>query len=150
MSDAQAATAAVPTVRLGGLDWEIPVLAIKQNRIVVPAVLKLVPQMAKMFAAVQAAKAASSESDPAGGLLQLDISTETFDLMSDAVYAALTRAKPLLARTEFDNLPISLFDLVETLAIVMEQSGAFKRAAPGESQATMAEPGSTSTASSPA
>ena len=132
----------VPTIHLAGRDWPIPKLAIKQNRVVVPLVLKLVPELSQIFAAIAAAEQ-SGHTMP-----QIDISEETFDRIATVVYTATTRATPGFARAEFDNLEIDLFELVEALNVVITQSGAFKRnAAPGEAKATMEI--STSTSSSP-
>jgi hypothetical protein len=117
----------IPVVHLAGRDWPIPKLAVKQNRVVTPAITKMLPQLGRFFAATEAL----AQGDGAA-LLPLEVSQETFDLMSDAVYAALTRATPGLARAEFDNLPISFFDLISALAVVVQQSGSFKHTAPGD------------------
>jgi|GEM_PF-4904620 len=132
----------IPSVRLADRDWPIPLLGITQNRVVTPAIMKLLPELGRIFAAVSAAQ-------DGGTVPHLEITEETFDLMANAVYAAMTRGTPGLARAEFENLPISVFDLIAALQVVIQQSGAFKQggdAAAGEARATVI---STSTSSSP-
>lgn len=139
---------ATPTIRLGGKDWEIPVLSIKQNRVVIPNFLKFMPAFARIALAVS-----KKGTDPlwwAG----LDLETEDMDRMCDAIYAALTKKYPGMARNEFDNMEASLEEIFQALPVIATQTGILKersvaeteQAPAGETQAAME---STSTSSSP-
>ena len=57
--------------------------------------------------------------------------------MAEAIFTAMTRGTPGLARNEFDNLPVSIEELFAALPIVAQQTGLLKKAgAPaGEVQA---------------
>jgi hypothetical protein len=117
-----------PKITLAGRDWPVPLLAIKQNRIVIPALMKIMPAVARI-ASVSDGQDMSAE-DMAAALASLTVTTEEFDLVSDAVYAALTRGTPGLARNEFDNLPIATADLFAALPVIMAQTGIMKKQAP--------------------
>ncbi len=68
-----------PTIKLAGRDWPVPLLAPRQNRIVVPAIGRW-----------------ARAGDPA-------FSTEQYDEAIAIVHAALTRAHPTLTREEFED-----------------------------------------------
>ena len=113
----------VVNVTLAGREWPIPVLSIKQNRIVVPAVLGFMPTIARIGAAI-----AGQDKNPLW-FNSLSLTTEDFDLMATAVYVALTKGNTGLSRNEFDNLEITLEELIAALPIVAQQTGLLKRAA---------------------
>ena len=108
-----------PTVTLALRGWPIPVLAPRQNRIVVPALLKLIPKIL----------AARNETGPAGSLLHLAryLDTETYDLLSELVFTALTRARPDLARAEFDDMAIDTLELIRAVHTIARQAGLIRR-----------------------
>ena len=128
-----------PIVTLAGREWFVPVLAMRQARVVVPAIMKLLPAIPRM---------------KSGDVTALD--AETFDLIITAVHGALTRAYPSLSRDEFLDLPASTNELAAAIGVVTRQTGFFKpaeEAAPGETKGETAS-GSTaphrrSTGSSP-
>lgn len=142
-------TDAVPTIKLAGRDWEIPVLSIKQNRVVIPNFLKFMPAFARISLAV-----AEKDTNPLWWAT-LDLSTEDMDRMCDALYAALTKKYPGMARNEFDNMEASLEEIFQALPVIAKQTGILKErtvtetaevAAAGEAPAAG---GSTSISSSP-
>jgi hypothetical protein len=103
-----------PVVTLGGCEWFVPILAMRQARVVVPALMRLMPVLQAM------------QSGEASTLARL--SEQNFDAMIDVVHAALTRAYPTLSRDEFLDLPASTPELVAALAVVTRQTGFFRPA----------------------
>jgi hypothetical protein len=134
-----------PKITLAGREWAIPTLAIAQNRIIVPAVMKTLGLMKQIASAVE------QKETNANWYQQLEIGTEDFDRLCTITHAALTRGYPSMSRGEFDQMPISFAELVAAAPIIMNQTGSFqaanKDAKPGEAQAAGTE--STSTSSSP-
>jgi hypothetical protein len=107
-----------PIVAFAGREWFVPTLAMRQSRVVVPALMRLMPVLQQM------------QSGQTAGL-----SEEHFENIIAIVHAALTRAYPTLTRDEFLDLPASTTELVAAIAAVMRQTGFFKPAedaAPGE------------------
>lgn len=114
------ATAAVVT--LAGREWFVPVLAMRQARIVVPALMRLMPVLQNL------------QNGATMGVAQL--SQADYDAILDVVHAALTRAYPRLTRDEFLDLPASTPELIAALAVVTRQTGFFK---PVEAEAPVGE-----------
>ena len=110
----------VPTVTLAGREWPVPVLAPKQNRIVVPALLEILPRIA------QIRDAAAS-----GGTAELarHLDTATYDRLTEIVFVALTRARPEIQRAEFDDLPIETIELMTAIHVIARQAGLLAPAA---------------------
>ena len=96
-----------PCVTLAGQDWPVPMLAPRQNRVVVPAIGRW------------------ARSDH--GL----ISTEQFDDAVMIVHTALTRGHPELTREAFEDLPITTLELMSALPVIARQTGLFKPPAAG-------------------
>ena len=106
--------AGAAVVTLAGQEWFVPVLAMRQARIVVPALMRLMPTLERL---------------QSGGAAQL--SEADYDAILDVVHAALTRAYPTLSREAFLDIPASTPELIATLATVTKQTGFF-RASEGE------------------
>lgn len=87
-----------PTITLAGRAWRVPLLAPRQNRIVVPALVNLGAQPA-----------------------------EQYDALAEIAFAALTRAHPWLDRTEFDDWPLPAHELIEALPVIAMQTGFLER-----------------------
>jgi hypothetical protein len=83
-----------PTIIIAGRAWRIPLLAPRQNRVVLPGLMRLGKEPAEQY----------------GTLL-------------DIVFAALTRAHPSIAREEFDDWPIATWELVESIPVIAKQTG---------------------------
>jgi hypothetical protein len=79
---------------IAGREWRVPLLAPRQNRVVVSALLRLGPR-----------------------------AHEQYDLLLDIVFAALTRDQPNIVRTEFDDWPIATHELVDALPVIARQTG---------------------------
>src|SRR5438270_7687216 len=82
------------TIIIAGTEWPVPLLAPRQNRIVVPALMAL------------------------GGEPHAQ-----YDRLLDIVFAALTRAHASLARDEFENWPIATHELLAALPVIAKQTG---------------------------
>jgi hypothetical protein len=109
---------AVPTITLAGRAWAVPKLAPRQNRIVVPALLVLIP---KILAARDQADAADERGSFAGLARYLD--TQSYDTLATLVFTALTRARPDLAREDFDDMAIDTFELIAAVRTIALQAG---------------------------
>lgn len=107
---------AVPTVNLAGREWPIPQLSPRQNRIVVPALLEIVPKIIR------------AREEGGGDFAQLAryLDTATYDRLSDVSFQALTRAHPDLKRAEFDDLPIETVELIVAVNVIARQAGLLK------------------------
>jgi hypothetical protein len=129
--------AGAPTVTLGREEFFIPVLALRQARIVVPGIMKLMPRLNE----IQRELAGGNQ---AGALLAF----EDVDLMIDVVHAALTRAYPQMTRDDLLDREASFAQLVVSISVIARQTGLFAAATPGEQQGETAAP-PISTESSP-
>jgi hypothetical protein len=163
-----AKSAGAPCIWLAGQEWPIPLLAPRQNRVVVPAVAKITRRMRdiaeKRFASLEneekqsLIEALGSETELRNRLWKITdfsfeiisaLEPEFFDLLSDAVYWSLTRAHPALLRVQFDDMPIGMYELVDAIGIVAQQTGMMKRADPQESAGPLAEPSPSSQTGTP-
>ncbi|HUZ75812.1 MAG TPA: hypothetical protein VMU87_22725 [Stellaceae bacterium] len=99
-------------VTLGGRNWVMADLAPRQFRKVIPAILSL------------------------GGVrASADLDEAKIDRLLDALYFALTRNYPDLAREEFLDLPIRLPELFAALPVLCLAAGLERREGePGEAQ----------------
>jgi hypothetical protein len=98
----------IPTVTLAGLTWPIPKLAIKQNEIILPILLRRAPQLAALAAGQ-------------GGM-----TTEFVHDCSTIVYWGLTRGHKGFTREEFDDMPIEVTEVLNAVTVVGQQTGLLK------------------------
>ena len=122
---ASRAKAPVPGIMIAGREWPVPPLSPRQNRIVVPALLEVVPKIVQMRAP---ADPSGQVGDPARPTQQLD--TPTYDRLADIVFHALTRAHPELTRAAFDDMPIDTAELFAAINVIARQAGLLKPADP--------------------
>lgn len=87
------------TVRLGGHDWLVAPLSLRQ----IIAIADFVPKLA----------AINAES----------LSGERIVPLAEVLWHGLRRAHPRLTRDEFFDLPITIAELVAALPVVIEQAG---------------------------
>ena len=127
--------AACPVVTLAGREWFVPALAMRQARVVVPALMRVMPLLGRMQGGDGAAMAGLSE--------------DHFDNIIAIVHAALTRAYPDLTREEFLDLPASMTELIAALGVVTRQTGLFKPAEDAAVGEQMGETTNLSTAPRP-
>lgn len=111
----------IPSVKeviIGGKKWQIPMLSARQNRVVDPLILGLLP----LFATWQSDKVAAI------GML----SQPQYEALQEIAYQGISRGQPQVSRDAFLDLPVSLPELVTAFAVVAEQTGIFSRGDPGE------------------
>jgi hypothetical protein len=85
-----------PEIIIAGRARRVPLLAPRQNRIVLPGILALGDELVARY-----------------------------DALCDIIFAALTRAQPQLDRDEFDDWPVATYELLDALPVVAKQSGFF-------------------------
>lgn len=111
-----------PIIILAGREWPVPKLGARQNRIVVPALLELIPKILR-------ARDQSDAAGETGSFAQLAryLDTEAYDRLTEVAYAALTRAHPALSRAEFDEFPIDTLELIAAVRVIALQAGLIRR-----------------------
>jgi hypothetical protein len=123
-----------PSIKIGGQVFYIPRLALKQNRVVVSALKMILPLISKI-------EVISRSPNPGAAMLDnFPIDDSSVELIANAVYAAITRARPDFARADFDDLEMGIDELILALPVVMQQSFAFMKTTGGEPAAPSGEP----------
>jgi hypothetical protein len=123
-----------PTVALGGKTWSIPQLAAKQNKIIDPLIMVMLP----IFAELNVDKTAALTK----------IVTTQYDNLLDVAFHAIRRAKPETTREQFLDLPVTLPELIAAFSVIVKQTGMFAPAQSGEARGA-GSPLPTGTESSP-
>jgi hypothetical protein len=119
-----------PKVTLAGKEYPIPLLAPRQNRIVIPKLIELM----KAFTEGGALSALN---------ITMKLTTQQYDDLSEIIWVALTRGTPSLAKDDFLDMSIDLMELIAAMDIVAQQCGVMKRAGeakPGEAKAVTVSP----------
>jgi len=112
-----------PVVSLGGFDWPVPPMTLKQNR-----------KLQGLFKNVSGK--ILRDGITLDGLTEQDVAD-----LSQIAFIALSRAHPQITVEEMDEMPIGVVELVSALLVVMEQSGLYRKtAAPGEAQGEQSPP----------
>jgi hypothetical protein len=93
-------------VKLGGKEFTIPVLVIKQLRELDWRIMRASPAL----------------------LDRSKLNQETRDDLFDIVYIALTQENPALTREEFDAMGITLPEVMNAVPVIAMQTGMFKPA----------------------
>jgi hypothetical protein len=102
-------------VALGGREFFVPLLALRQARVAVPGLLKLMPRLNAIQARIGAG-------DPLGATL---LESDDVELMIDVVHAGLSRAHPDLTRENLLDFEVSFAELIAALAVIARQTGLF-------------------------
>lgn len=103
----------IPTIKVGGLEWPVPFLAPRQNRVIVPGLMKL------------------------GENLDVrQMNQEQYDTVVSFVYIAMTRAHPALTKEEFDDMAFPLEDMMQALQTIGLQTGMLKKSVGSEQPET--------------
>lgn len=103
-----------PAVTLGKREWKVPEFAARQNRRLLPLIMRSL----------------SGLSDA------MNLTQEQTDALFEAGYIALTRGYPNLTREQFDDLPVTASELMRALPIIAKQAGMETgKTAAGEAQA---------------
>lgn len=130
-----------PKVTLAGREWSIPPLAILQASKVVPALMELLPLIGSIQAAIDVdADGAVTTKDAAAMMRAMaSINEQTYATIAKAVFWSLKRGYPQLGQPEFDNMPVTLPELLNSLSVIMRQTGFIKPKAAGEAPAGEAQ-----------
>jgi hypothetical protein len=107
--------ARAPVVGLAGQEFFVPLLALRQARVVVPGLLKLMPRLNAIQTRIGAG-------DPLAATL---LDRDDVELMIDVVHCGLTRAYPDFARDDLLDLQAGFTELVAALGIIARQTGLF-------------------------
>lgn len=110
-----------PKVTLGGLQWAVPMLSARQNRIIDPLILSLLP----IFAKWQTDKA----------LALSNISAPQYEALQEIALQGIRQARPEITRDQFLDLPVTLPELIAAFSVIAQQTGVFARTDSGEVQA---------------
>jgi len=94
-----------PTIEWAGKKWPIPLLAPKQNRHVIPALMRSMKVVAGM----------SPEKLKSGSL---DVTEAQMDDLYDIVYWGLKRAHPTLTRDDFDDVDLPMMEMMKMIPVV--------------------------------
>jgi len=94
-------------ITLAGREWFIPPLAVRQSRVVLPLLIRLMPALAEL----------QERPDALG-------EAEWGDLVR-VVHVALTRAYPSLTLDEILDLPAPLSEFAAAIAVITRQTGMF-------------------------
>jgi len=105
----------IPRITMGGVTWPIPRLAIRQLEKVVPLIVEALPILGRI---------GKEGLTPATGSVIHDLGT--------IVYLALERGHKGLTRDAFDDMAMTLEELLDAVPVVMRQSGLFRTVKPGE------------------
>jgi hypothetical protein len=87
-----------PTIVIAGQKWPVPLLAPRQNRIVMPALMQL-------------------GTNP----------EENYEILLEIAFVALTRAHPGILREAFEEWPIPCYELRDALPVIAKQTGFLKQ-----------------------
>lgn len=101
------------TISIAGKQWPIPLLAFRQNKMIVPILIRLGKPN-----------------------VLTEITEATMNDLGTMVFIALSRAHPTLTRDEFENWPIRSFELIGALDVIATQTGILVRGEAGQSVST--------------
>lgn len=110
-------------ITLAGEEYEIPVLAPKQNRIIVPLLDSCTPKI------LEARRGALIDpADETKGVIPYKWITGVYangayDEMCAIVSTALTRIDPEMTRARFDEMPVDVFELISAITPISYQAG---------------------------
>ena len=108
-----------PVISLGGLEWFMPVLAMRQSRVIVPKLMRLLPVLQSL------------ENDDAQ-IAALD--EGTIDELIAIAHPALTRAYPTLTIDQFIDLPVTVNEICAAAFLALKQTEWFRAQAAGEAK----------------
>ena len=114
-----------PKITLGGQDFSIPLLVARQNMVIDPIIIRLLP----VLAAVQA--------DKISGLSV--ITADVYKDMFEVAYTAISRGYPNLKRENLLDMPITTLELLYCLPVIARQTGIFKFTANTSADASSGE-----------
>lgn len=115
------------TITLNNTKWPIPKLAVRQWRVVVPSVLRLLREMGPMFVKMLlVSKEDMSNPAKMGDLLKdLTFNEAHIDLLVDITTAGLQRAHKEITREDVLDLECDVVEMMAAMAVIMAQAGIF-------------------------
>jgi hypothetical protein len=105
-------------VTLGGKEFTVPLLVARENRIIDPIILKLLP----IFANWQDNK----------NLVLSQIGEKEYDALHEMVFVAINRLQPEMTKEKLLDLPITLSELINSFSVIAKQTGIFEKTELGE------------------
>ena len=111
-----------PTVALGGKQWPIPELAIRQLRACRRQIIDLTEALSPV---IEKGDNGEARIVTTTGERVMRLAADQFDQMCDVVYHGLTRAHPNLTPQEFDTLEATDSEIFLAFLVVRRQSGIF-------------------------
>lgn len=149
-------TPETPTIVLAGKAWPVLNLSIRQQRTVLPAILQFMPwldtftasqrELQVIQAKVQKAKDdLDEEAEKTAtvevkekleqlGRIYATMSETHLAALYDAVHGALLKAHPGLTKAEFEEMEVTLVELISAMPVIINASGLFRAATAGEVQ----------------
>ena len=135
-------------VKIAGVERFVPVLAMRQNRVVVPLMLKVLPL-------IEAAGARKVETtDPETGEMKIELvmappdatmrlfQEDTLATMNMMVFTALTRAYELTLDEYLDEA-VSVHELTLAMPAIVKQTAFFKAVEEGQKRSSGEDPAAT-------
>ena len=98
---------------LGGKEFTVPLLVAKENRIIDPLILRLLP----LFSTWQ--------SDRTSALAH--IGEYEYTALQDIAFVAIRREQPGITKDIFLDMPVTLFELISAFSIIAQQTGIFQK-----------------------
>lgn len=125
-----------PFVMLAGQKWPIPLLSPKQNRIVLPLLLAMIPKIAGSYSTVEVTDPATGEKVTRSvadmDKLSAMLANGGIDDLYKIIYHALTKGHPTLTQSEFDDIEIGAFEMIDSIMVIGQQTGVMRNARKGE------------------
>ena len=111
-------------ITLGWTQHLVPVMALRQNRLLQPIFHKIVAKILN------------------DGVSLTDLTDDDVGALADMCFIAASKGSPDLTRDALEDMPITVRELVDALLPVMQQSGLYtpKDEAPGETQGETSPP----------
>ncbi|MEI7669244.1 MAG: hypothetical protein WCJ33_04095 [Pseudomonadota bacterium] len=98
-------------ITLGNKEWFVPVLVAKQNKIIDPIIIKLLPTFANLK----------------NGNNFLQISEQEYNDLLEISYIAIIREHKEMTREKFLEMPITLPELINAFSVIAQQTGIFRK-----------------------
>jgi hypothetical protein len=111
-----------PFIILAGKSWPVPRLAPRQNRVIVPILLRLIPRI------IKARDDAVAAQDSDFAYLSRFVDETTYGELTTLAYTAVTRANPDLIRHDFDDMAVETLELVAAVFVIARQAGLLRPA----------------------
>jgi hypothetical protein len=125
----------LPTLILGGVRWPVPLLAPKQNRVVVPILLEMIPKITASYQTIMMKDEAGNEVERSVADLEqlaLVLTEGGIDKLTRCIYHALKKGHNELTLDEVEDMPIGTFEMIDAIMTIARQTGIMRAARNGE------------------